>query len=96
MRNLRQDQHQPYSLVCDPMQRFAAHGSQMECGCRECFRCAPLLRRGPCAGLHQPMVRIGLFAAEAGLHEISIYEVLVELLNICVVLQDPTMKGTSV
>jgi hypothetical protein len=69
MRNLRPGHRQPESLVCDSVRRFPTHCPQVEFRSSQRGRRSPLLRRSPCSGLHQSMVRLDLLAAQTGLRE---------------------------
>ena len=48
----------PRALDCDPLQRCATDHLQVDQGSRRRQRRAPLLRRSPRAGLHQPLVPV--------------------------------------
>jgi hypothetical protein len=57
------------------MRKLGPHCYEMELRGGQCGWGTALLRRGPCPGLHQQMVRIRVLAAEAGLSEVLAVEV---------------------
>lgn len=67
LRSLR-NHHQPAQRLVDhPVRRRAAQRSAVEHRSGQRFRRAPLLRRIARPGVHQPLVRLDLHSAEAGL-----------------------------
>jgi len=69
LRSLRNCNAQSESLVCNPVQRRESHCFPLERRYGECRGSTALLWRSARSGVHQPLVRLHLFAAEAGFRE---------------------------
>lgn len=67
MRGLRHDDEQSNALVRHSVWGFGVNGLEVECRCSVRNGRAALLRRGARAGVHQSLVRLGVFPIEAGL-----------------------------
>ena len=55
VRDLRRGERQAHALACGELQQRAIDSLQVDEGNRGCARSAALLRRGACAGVHQPL-----------------------------------------
>ena len=75
MRSLWQDEQQSSALVCDSVRRHRAHCAAMELRVRERRRRPALLWRSSRPDIYQPLVRVSLYAVEAGFHPSHISQV---------------------